>query len=193
MPPPDIDPSEPRLAPPGAGLPRIELLVGRTLFRLRRWRGDAAAFTADFVAERARVGSLIGGLDDAAAARRVLIARIRGLEDSSRFWSVWMTLDHLRIVHRAIAGVLRELALGRTPPGAASTAAVKPSAEVDGAVVADYERSCDELLAAFPAAPRATPSYPHPWFGPLDAAGWHALAGTHLRIHREQIERILSA
>jgi hypothetical protein len=31
----------------------------------------------------------------------VLIARPRGLEDSSRYWSVWMTLDHLRIVHLA--------------------------------------------------------------------------------------------
>ena len=34
-------------------------------------------------------------------------------------------------------------------------------------------------------------SYAHPWFGPLDAAGWHALAAGHLAIHRVQIERIL--
>jgi hypothetical protein len=27
---------------------------------------------------------------------------------------------------------------------------------------------------------------------PLDAAGWHALAGMHMGIHRAQIERILS-
>jgi len=32
---------------------------------------------------------------------------------------------------------------------------------------------------------------PHPWFGPLDAAGWHALAAGHMAIHRVQIERIL--
>ena len=32
----------------------------------------------------------------------------------------------------------------------------------------------------------------HPWFGPLDAAGWHAMAAMHMGIHRKQIERILS-
>lgn len=32
----------------------------------------------------------------------------------------------------------------------------------------------------------------HPWFGPVDAADWHALAGTHLGIHRKQIERIVA-
>jgi hypothetical protein len=30
----------------------------------------------------------------------------------------------------------------------------------------------------------------HPWFEPMDAHGWHALAAGHLRIHRVQIERI---
>jgi hypothetical protein len=34
--------------------------------------------------------------------------------------------------------------------------------------------------------------YEHPWFGPLDAFGWHALAAGHIRIHREQIERIVA-
>lgn len=192
MPPPAVDPTEPRLAPPGAGLPRIELLIGRALFRLRRMRGDPASFTADFVGERDRIAALVTDLDDASARHRVLIDRIRGLEDSSRFWSVWMTLDHLRIVHGAIGEVLCELGLGRVPSGVASTAAVKPSPGADRSVVAEYERSCDDLLAAFPAATRLTPTYPHPWFGPLDAAGWHALAGTHLRIHRAQIERILA-
>lgn len=34
--------------------------------------------------------------------------------------------------------------------------------------------------------------FPHPWFGPMDAHGWHALAGGHMSIHRVQIERILA-
>jgi hypothetical protein len=32
--------------------------------------------------------------------------------------------------------------------------------------------------------------FPHPWFGPLDAAAWHALSATHLGIHRDQIAEI---
>ena len=50
------------------------------------------------------------------------------------------------------------------------------------------------LLAAA-AAPDLKTSIrlPHPWFGPLDAAGWPALAAGHMGIHREQIVRILRA
>jgi hypothetical protein len=38
---------------------------------------------------------------------------------------------------------------------------------------------------------RTKARFAHPWFGPLDAAGWHLMAGMHLSIHRVQIERIL--
>jgi hypothetical protein len=31
----------------------------------------------------------------------------------------------------------------------------------------------------------------HPWFGPLSAFQWLCLSATHMRIHRQQIERIL--
>lgn len=184
---------EPRLAPPGAGLPFPELLIGRLLFRLRCRRGTAESFTRGFLRERQAIAELLGRCDDQTAAIRVLIARPRGLEDSSRFWSVWMTLDHLRIVHQSIAGVVRSLAAGRVPPGQASTAAVKPAPAVTAAVVEAYERSCDDVLAAFvEAAGRPSPlRYPHPWFGPLNTHGWHAMVGMHMGIHRVQIERIL--
>ena len=34
--------------------------------------------------------------------------------------------------------------------------------------------------------------FAYPWFGPLDATGWHALAGGHVAIHRVQIEPIIA-
>lgn len=183
---------EPRLAPPGAGLPAVELLVARGLFRLRRFVLTREAVTRRFGQERDRLRFLLGGLDAPAAGRRVLITRVRGLEDSSRYWSVWMTLDHLRIVHRAITGVLGALGRGVVPPGTASTAAVKPNPEVTAEVVEAFEASCDTLLDAASrlADLRTRVRYAHPWFGPLDAAGWYQLAAGHLGIHRVQIERI---
>ena len=39
---------------------------------------------------------------------------------------------------------------------------------------------------------RTAQSHRHPWFGPLDAAGWHALTAFHTALHRRQIERILA-
>jgi hypothetical protein len=185
--------AEPKLAPPGAGLPKAELFIARALFALTQMRGNRDTFNAHFERERAAIGALVRGCDADAAAQRVLIARIPGMEDSSRNWSVWMTLDHLGIIHRGISRTINSLAKGIVPPGQASTAAVKPSPEASAAVVAEYEKSCDDLLAAVAAIPdlKTSARFAHPWFGPLDAAGWHAMAGTHLSIHRKQIERIV--
>lgn len=186
--------SEPKLAPPGAGLPAVEHFVARILFGLRRWLGSREAFTAKLQAERERIRSLVQSCNPGLGSARVLIQRARGLEDSSRNWSLWMTLDHLRIVNREMALVITALGNGRTREGQASTAAVKPSAEADGRVVAAYEESCDALLAAAAGVAdlKTTVRFAHPWFGPLDAAGWYALAGGHMAIHRVQIERILA-
>jgi len=183
------------LAPPGAGIPAIERLVGGTLFALRRRLGTRDQFAAQFAAQRHAIHALYHARPAATLGRRTLIPRLRGLEDSSRFWSVWMTLDHLRIVNEQIAGVIDALVQGRTPPGVASTAAVKPSPDVGPDAARAHEAACDRfasLLASTPApALRTAGRYAHPWFGPLDAHGWHAMAAMHMGIHRAQIARIL--
>lgn len=183
----------PKLAPPGAGLPKPELYAARILFALRRWTGDRDSFNARFRMEREAIRGLVRFCDGDSGASRVLIRRPRGLEDSSRYWSVWMTLDHLRIVNHAMAGIIGALTKGVKPDGAASTAAVKPSPQADAGIVAEYEQACDDLLAVVSSAGslKTELRFAHPWFGPLDAAGWHALAVGHMGIHRVQIERIL--
>ena len=185
--------TEPKLAPPGAGQPAFELAVGRIMFALKRATGNRQSFTEHFEYERARIQQLVRGLDAESAARRVLITRLRGLEDSSRYWSVWMTLDHLRIVNGSMIRVIGALTKGVVPPGKASTANVKPSLRANATVVAEFEKSCDDLLTTVAARDNLkTPQrYKHPWLGSLNAAGWHAMAGTHMTIHRRQIEQII--
>ena len=184
---------EPKLAPPGAGLPKIELYVAHLLFALQRLQGNRASFSVRFQKEREKIRILIGLCDAESGTKRVLIKRVPGLEASSRYWSVAMTLDHLRIIHNAITRTIEALAAGIVPKGTASTAKVKPSPQATMEVTSDYERSCDQLLAAVAAVRdlKTSAQYAHPWFGPLDAAGWHALAAGHIKIHRVQIERIL--
>jgi len=185
--------TEPKLAAPGAGLPKVELFVARLLFALRRQTGNQSSFNARFRQERERIRALVHSCDAETGACRVLIKRPPGLEDSSRYWSVWMTLDHLRIVHHEFVRVIGALTKGLIPEGKASTAAVKPSLDATSAVTAAYEESCDALLAIVTASPdlKTSVRFAHPWFGYLDAAGWHALAGGHMGIHRVQIARIL--
>ena len=194
IPKPMTTPTEPKLAPPGAGLPAVELFIGRRLFALRRMTGNRETFNARFHTERELIRTLVSGCDAESGACRVLIKRPLGLEDSSRYWSVWMTLDHLRIVHGEFLRVIAALTQGMMPEGEASTAAVKPAVAVGPVVVDAYEASCDALLAVVAAAPDLeTPlRFAHPWFGPQNAAGWHALAGGHMGIHRVQIQRILA-
>lgn len=175
-------------------MPKIELLIARGLFAWMRFRGRREEFTANFETERDAILSLVRSSDPSNAARRVLIARLRGLEDSSRYWSVWMTLDHLRIVNNVVAGVIRSLIQGNPPTRVASTAAVKPTIDTGPEVVAEFERSCAEFLESIDRTInlRTAARFAHPWFGPLDAAGWHALGGVHLGLHRRQIECILA-
>jgi DinB superfamily len=185
--------TQPKLAPPGAGLPTTELSIARMIFAYRRWTSSREALNARFQSERERIRVLLRRCDGDKGSRRVLIQRVRGLEDSSRHWSVWMTLDHLRIVHLEIARVIGALAQGKVAEGTASTAAVKPTTEVNADIVDAYEHSCDAVLSIVAASPnlKTTVRYPHPWFGPLTAAGWHALVVGHLKIHRKQVERIV--
>lgn len=184
--------AEPKLATPGAGLPKVEHVIARMLMRMRLWTGSRESFNAAFEAEREKIRELYGSCDAERGAQRVLIKRLRGLEDSSRNWSVWMTLDHLRITNHAMAYVISELGKDRQPRGEVSTAAVKPSIDATAAVVEEFEASCEAVLAAVAATPdlKTRLRHVHPWFGAMDAFAWHALAGAHMAIHRRQLELI---
>jgi len=184
----------PKLAAPGAGLPGIELQIARILFALRAWTHDRQRVDALFQKELALVAELVRACPAGRLGERVLIPRPRGLEDSSRHWSVLMTLEHLRLVNLACASIIRELSEGRVPAGKASIADVKPSPDVTVAVISAYEASCDEVLAAVASAKDldAPARFPHPWFGPMSARRWHVLAAVHLGLHRKQLEAILA-
>lgn len=183
---------EPVLDRPGAGLPAPELWIARILFAHRIRSGSRDAFVSRFQKERARIRVLVSNSPMESRSERVLIPRLRGLEDSSRYWSIWMTLDHLRITNEAFTMVIGELTAGKIPPGKADTAAVKPDPQVGEEIESAFEASCDSYLAVVDGAEdlRTSLRFEHPWFGPLDAFGWVGLAATHMGIHRAQIERI---
>lgn len=176
-------------------MPAPELWIARALFGLKRLLGSREAFTERFHQERRAIRALLACCDPARRGERVLIPRLRGLEDSSRLWSVWMTLEHLRITNSVFATVITSLAHGRVPSKQASTADVKPRSDVTAEVEAAFEASCEALLSAVAAVPnlKTAARYAHPWFGALDAAGWHALSASHLGIHRQQLAKIIAA
>ncbi len=192
----DQHPSGTSLAPPGAGLPRLEAWISRNIMfplscRLLSWERAAALFQS----EGERLLRLITPLSQEILQRRVLIRRVTGIEDSSRNWSPAMVLEHLIITGRAMEQVIVELSHGRIPPGEVDIAAVKPSGQRGKEIITDYRA----LLAGFAqkiaeeTGDRASAArFVHPWFGGITAHQWHVLAAMHQRIHRRQMERILA-
>jgi DinB superfamily len=183
----------PKLAPPGAGLPWFELQIARIGFRWLSRRATKKASSALIGKEGTILRGMASRCTEKSGMQRILIDRLRGMEDSSRYWSVFMTLDHLRIVNGAIAKTIDLLAKGERPARIASTAAVKPDPSANAKVIDEFDASCRLLLDT--AAPidnlRTATRYAHPWFGELDAAQWYYLAGFHMRLHQRQVELIL--
>ena len=190
--------TEPELDKPEAGLPLVELAVAKYIMfpMLRNLTSKEKAIDV-FAEETERIIALIAELKPDLLTERRLIPRLKGLEDSSRYWSVAMTIEHLVIVGGGIAQVIVDLSKNggskRPPRG---TADVKPNPDVDAQkIINKFKQMSDAFIAemkplnvgAFPSA-----TFLHPWFGQLNAHSWLTLAGMHQRIHRKQIEKIIS-
>ena len=189
----ESDAGLPRLQAPGAGLPWFERAVASVMLGWKARRATREGNAALFARERDTILELARACDPQNAAKRVLIPRPRGLEDSSRYWSVYMTLDHLRIINEGTGRLIRLLGEGKTPGRVTGTADVKPDPAADAQMVGAFEAACARFERCVDAvAELRTPlRWPHPWFGPLDAADWHFFTAFHMGLHRRQIEAIL--
>ncbi|MGD8206745.1 MAG: DinB family protein [Thiohalocapsa sp.] len=183
------------LAPPGAGIPWLERRLQGFGIRLAARFVAKDRLTALFREEAARAIDNASRLSEDAGRRRVLIPRFLGIEDSSRGWSVFMTLEHLVIVNSAIAAMLPRLYAGRDISTEVRIEDVKPVPEAGPEQMDDLSRLVDRYTDIVDKLGnlRAGVAHPHPWFGPLSAAQWHALATVHNSVHRRQIDRIIKA
>lgn len=184
---------ETQLAPPGAGIPFIERLVATLAIRWHTRSYDQQKVN-NFLKEETRgIEQIVEHHTSEALSQNVLIPRLRGLEDSSRNWSVFMTLEHLRIVNTLIAKTIDSLGRNQPSTRVVGTADVKPASGIEATVIGAFSRSAEKIITAIDSLPKPTMTmkYPHPWFGPLNAAEWHFMAAFHTRLHRKQIEKIL--
>ncbi len=185
---------QPDLAAPGAGIPWLEQKALGAGLRLLSRRMDREKMLARFGEEGELLLSLALPLDEAAGRRRVLVPRQPGMEDSSRFWSPYMILEHVMTVNRAIALLARALAAGKPFGREVRTADVKPSPGVGPEVTGLFRESmgsCRELLAGLEIRGREM-RHVHPWFGPLDAHQWCCLMAVHEGIHRRQMQQVIA-
>jgi hypothetical protein len=187
----------PDLAPPGAGVPWWQRLGGKHLLLpayCRRLTWDGAPDLLEAQANRLLTAAT--EFTEEQLTCRVLVPRQIGLEDSSRFYSYGMVLEHLTIIGGHVGRIVVELTHDRVPRGTIRTADLKPEGETSFSesallylkMLAGFRQAALELTEDRNAGGR----YAHPWFGPLDAYQWLCFAPFHQEIHIKQAARILS-
>jgi hypothetical protein len=125
---------------------------------------------------------------------RVLIKRLPGMEDSSRDWSVELTLEHIQIVTAAALYIIDKLEREEPLDLPVRTQDVKPT----GGLGLDRVRAFRGYLAEVPGRIadydfKSKATHEHPWFGELPSMDWLRLIAFHQNLHRKQIARIRSA
>ncbi|MCW5824262.1 MAG: DinB family protein [Cyanobacteria bacterium TGS_CYA1] len=189
--------SEPKLAKPGAGLPLIEWLVAKYIIFPNRFRSTTIEQSLkEFEAEAQRIIELASGLSDEQLSKRCLIPRLQGLEDSSRYWSVAMTIEHLNIVGEGMLAIIVSLSRNNNQLPKVGTADVKPLVDVAPQETVEKFKKLVEnfgrLTRKIDFDKYTDSKHSHPWFGPLNAREWTLFAAPHQQIHRKQIEAIIA-
>ena len=182
------------LQPPGAGLPPFELIMVKSVFALKTMFTSDEKALAIFEREMKILMRLHDTVDLVAADERVLIDRIVGIEDSSRNWSLYMVLDHLRIVNAEILKLIDALKRGIVPKGEIGIEFYKPDPEPDPSVADDFKEGCYDYLEVLRAHGRLRTrlTFAHPWFGEMDGHKWGVLGAVHMGIHRRQARIIMA-
>ena len=188
-------PEEPKLAAPGAGVPFPQKLFMKFVVK-----PFIAAKTPWEVSEKKfrrineKILSEIEGLNEKQMSTRILVSPQTGLEDSSRYWSIKMALEHLVIVSSQMAALIPELSKGIIPDGKADTATVKPHGELSvqksielykKLITIDFENLNSSIENR-----NSKTRFRHPWFGLMKAQEWYWLLPMHHGLHLKQIREI---
>ncbi len=183
------------LARPGAGIPLLNRWLGRFLLKplvMRRtpWEVSERRFQSAHEKFKRELTSF----QPQSLTERVLVPPMRGLEDSSRYWSAAMCARHLTIVGQEMEVLISKLTHGEGINKVADTAAVKPELEKnDPASVQEYFAFGDSLIERIQASVGNRDSrtlFSHPWFGPMTAQEWMVLLSMHTHVHLGQVRAI---
>ena len=183
----------PKLESPGAGLLALELALLQTLFRCACAVISLEGGLGWFKFEARKITVLAGSVSTEQGALPVLIDRVVGIEDSSRYWSVFMVLDHLRIVDEGMTQIIQALTDDRLFGQEVRIQDAKPSPQSGPETIGRFLNAVDgyESIVTRLGILGRRVRHPHPWFGPMTAHDWHCLAAIHHWVHRRQLERIV--
>jgi len=183
------------LAPAGEGLPTYKRVAAKyvmfpLLNRFVSW--DKAWDVYD--KEGAKIIAMASALNQEQLFKRVLVPKLFGLEDNSRYYSVAMVIEHLLIVGQALTVRIPILSKGKKLPNQVAIEDVKPYTDINEEIVtqfADFMGSYREKLDANVENIHIDNTSDHPWFGAFNPKQWSILGMVHQTVHRRQIEAII--
>lgn len=184
----------PRLDKPGAGIPWhqekfIKHLVVPVLPLVFDW-DRALRFLQKQIHE---IMELVEGLDEEKMAKQVLVSPMFALEDSSRFYSINMVIEHLVMVNLGTYEIVDQLSQEQAIERELSTAKVKPFKNTNHTknlrvFVKAYTKMLEKNTRVISKMTKE-----HPWFGPFTNYQWHLFIGLHNKLHKRQIQKIMKA
>lgn len=183
------------LEKPGAALPFLESLfvryyIGPFVSKKFTWEENAARYKK----ETTKILQLIEGIPAHDLVKKTLVPPIKGIEDSSRNWSIIMTLEHLLIVSGNMAKFVELLSNGIQPEKKVDIAKVKPHEAPDPTQIMEQFKNSVNLAQSTLEKVKHRNSklkHYHPWFGRINAGQWFWLMSAHQTLHRTQVEKII--
>jgi hypothetical protein len=186
---------EPVLAAPGAGIPLPQKLMMRFFVKpFVAGRTSWEISEANFHKINKKILSAMEGLTESQLTTRILVPPQMGLEDSSRYWSIKMVLEHLLIVSGQMMQLIPFLSEGIIPNEKADIAKMKPKNELTlNETVTRFKKlistDFEQLNASIKNRASNTKFY-HPWFGNMSAKQWYWLLAMHHGLHLKQLREI---
>ncbi|AKF25145.1 hypothetical protein YH65_06875 [Sulfurovum lithotrophicum] len=144
--------------------------------------------------EGTKIIALVSPLSKEKLFERVLVPKLFGLEDNSRYYSVAMVIKHLLIVGNALQTRIPLLSQGRKLNDQVQIEDVKPYTEIEDDIVQQFETflaSYRKLLNKNVKNIYIDNTSAHPWFGEFNPKQWSILGMVHQIVHRRQIEAII--
>lgn len=183
--------THPKLDAPGKGLPFYERLAIKHValpkfYKATSWDDRVALF----VRQGDKLAALVKA-NEQRADERVLVSRVPGLEDSSRYWSLNMVLTHLISVGSDMGQLVVDLSRGRVPDRMVDIASYKPKAGTTVEAFTEFQAGFLKRMSDEVQDRESKARFPHPWFGPFTADMWLGMAALHQRLHRQQAEAIV--
>ncbi len=184
-----------KLEKAGHGLPKTDAIflrhIGFPLLKSFISWNNALRF---FEYQGEEILNLVKDLSKDKLFKKVLIPKIFGIEDNSRYYSPAMVLWHLIYVGECLQEGIVNLSKNEKINFTVKIENFKPFVEINEDIVERYENFLNNYRKFIETNVKnkyINNCHSHPWFGCLNPKEWLVMSAIHQMVHQRQIKKIL--